>query len=157
MQLRMTHPRYGLPGVRVHGFVEVSFKPKIRHSLQTDNKFQTDPEKGMGPSGLSQYWVPNSQASAIAEPYGTHMASFESLAADWTATQEAKAKLSDSHSFTSVLACNVIREMGKPAVPIIKGMYARKRDVWWHEPLSEIQQSRNSGTETFDKASLYEH
>jgi len=46
--------------------------------------------------------------------------------------------------------------MGKPIVPIIKGKYAGQRDVWWHEPLSEIQQSRKPGTKTFGKAALYE-
>jgi len=58
------------------------------------------------------------------------VASFESLAADWAAAQDVKTKSSDSHSFTSVLACDVIREMGKPVVPIIKGKYAGQRDVW---------------------------
>jgi hypothetical protein len=133
------------------------YQPLVSLLLNTADKLQTDWTKKVDPRNLNQYWVLNNQAKAIVQLYAAQVASFESLATDLAATQAARSLSSDSHSFTSGPAYDAIREMGKPAVPLIMDAYAREPDGWWHELLFEIEHGNKSGARVFKKDALYKH
>lgn len=96
----------------------------------SNNRLQTDEKMKVSPDQMEEFWVLDWQAQNIVNLYPSQMKEFNKYVDQWESEQRQSAISSRADSFTSGIGYELIKAMGKSAVPLIMDRYAEDQDGW---------------------------